>query len=126
MSEHWRSKSQDEDALSRWFRDRWSYGSLYVVDVDKAVCSKDLSRGLLIEGKHTEAVDKTWRITRYLAEKAGWWSALFEYKTDTGHPHKGKVIEITATFCSPTGVRDEPHPLNFNEFDEWVKAEFGS
>lgn len=125
MSEHWRGDPDEQTAMSKFFYERWAYGSVCVLDFDRAVCSYDLKRGLLIEEKHVSAEDRTWRITQQLAMDRGWWSALFVYETDTGGP-VGSITNIDATFCSPSGELSEVRHMDFESFDEWVCSVIGA
>lgn len=124
MTQYWRSE-QPEDPGSAWLRGRYIEGSVYVLNLDPFICSPDLRRGLNIEWKHIDAANKSWRATRELAMARGWWSARFEYQTDTGHYKHGQVTEIWARFCAPDGTLIPPETeetirLDSAKFDRWV------
>lgn len=125
MTAHWRGDPEEQSAMSKFFRSRWEYGSICVLDIDRVICSYDLTRGLLIEEKHASADDKTWRMTKQVAMGRGWWSALFIYETDTGQPG-GTVTAIDAEFCSPEGEITSVEPMRFDWFDRWVCTMFGA
>lgn len=128
MTGHWRS-SEDEPPTSAWLRGRWSYGQLYVLDVDNLICDPSGERGLLIEWKRASAFDKSWRITQTIAERAGWWSALFTYELgDCGScGHRDAVVtSVVATVRTPEGVLWEPRDITQNgRFEQWVLDTFG-
>lgn len=121
MTEHYRS-GEPEEPTSAWLRGRWPYGTLFVLDVDNLICDPGGERGLLIEWKRASAADKTWNITQKLAEKAGWWSALFVYDLDDN----GNVSSVTATVRSPNCVEHDPRDITENGlFERWVLDMFG-
>lgn len=122
MSQHWRSKDEKEKPTSRWLRARWPEGSLFVLDVDNLICDPSGERGLLIEWKHADAEEKTWRITQTLARRAGWTSALFVYRDD----EEGNITSVRATFLDELGRELPPTELvGDGDFDAWVLQRFG-
>jgi hypothetical protein len=125
MSQNWRGDPAEQMAMSRWLRDRWKYGSVYVLDIDRMICDPAGDRGLLIEEKHDSATDKTWTITSKLAARLGFYAALFVYSTDDGTP-TGTVTRIDATIRSPAGDLLERPDLDFEWFDNWICKRFGA
>ena len=111
--------------MSRFFRGRWEYGSVYVLDVDRVICDPDGRHGILIEEKHESAADRSATITRSLARKCGWWAGLFVYTTDDGTPN-GEVTKIDAKFWDPNGGFHPVQGLDFESFDRWVCQTFGA
>jgi hypothetical protein len=120
VTQKYRGPGGEQSAVSVFLRNRWLYGSVLVLDLDQYICSPDLKRGLMIEWKHVDAVDRTWTMTRRIARRLNWWSALFVYQTDTGR-HYGEVIWIDAILLSPAGGRWHRLPkMDFAWFDQWV------
>lgn len=111
--------------MQRFYRERWAEGTVYVLDVDRLICRPDGSFGLLIEEKHKKAPDRNCRITRMLAQRLGWWSALFVYETADG-THRGDPTRIDATFWDPNGKEHKVDPMDFSSFYQWVCGEFGA
>jgi hypothetical protein len=124
VSEHRRGDPELETAISKFWRGRFAYGSLYVLDIDRVVCRPDLSAGLLLEEKHVDAADKTWRVTRELAHRLGWRAALLEYAT-SGDLYS-EVGEIAVT-VSPARSEFLPRlSLQPGELDAWLADTFGA
>lgn len=124
MSEEYRGLDR-EPGPSRWLRGRWQYGSVLVLNIDHLICDPDAKHGLLIEWKHDKATDKTWRVTRTIAGRLGWWSSLFVYTTVDG-TDTGEITGIVAEFRDPSGRSYPPTPLDEPTFDAWVCRELGA
>lgn len=124
MTEHYRGLSR-EPGPSRWLRGRWKYRSVLVLDIDHIICDANCERGLLIEWKHESAADKTWNVTRRLAEKLDWYAALFVYATDDG-TNSGTVIEPIMVTFSYRNHRSKPYEMNFAGLDLWVREQIGA
>lgn len=126
MTEHWRSRHVSETAMQKFFRGRWQYGSVYVIDIDHVICRADgLDGGLLVEEKHVNAEEQSARITRTIARRLGWWAARFVYHTDDGTPY-GEVTRIDAVFWDPQGRESSVDEMGFDSFDEWIAERFGA
>ncbi len=125
MTEHWRGDPDEESGMSRWYRGRWKYGSIYVLDIDRLICDPQGTHGILIEEKHALAIEGSARITRMLAQGLGWWSARFVYTTDDASPW-GEPTRIDATFWNPDGEEHEVLNLNREHFERWVCSKFGA
>lgn len=112
--------------MSKWFRMRWKFKSVTILDIDHVICTADGSRGMLIEEKHRSSTDKTCTLTRAFAKRLGFWAALFIYDTDDG-TDKGNVTHISATLWAPSGAKSqEIANLDFASFDQAVCDEFGA
>ena len=123
MSQDYRSKEEDERPTSKRLRRRWPEDSLYVLDIDNLICDTRGERGLLIEWKHANATDKTWKITRALARRAGWESALFEFRQGGNEI----LTSVMATFLDRQGRELPPTELVGDPgFDAWVLERFGN
>lgn len=123
MSEQWRAMIEERGTGS-WLRERWTYGSVLVLDLDHIICSPDFTRGLVIEWKHGQARDKTWKLARHIADRCGWYAALFEYETETGSP-LDLPIRIDATTYR-MGHFHGPFVLDEAWFDAWVCDHLGA
>lgn len=111
--------------MSRFFRGRWEYGSVYVLDIDRVICDPEGRHGILIEEKHESSAEKSARITRELARRCGWWAGLFVYSTHDGTPG-GEVTSIDAKFWDPRGGFHHVESMRFDSFDQWVCDTFGA
>ena len=96
-----------------------------MLDIDRLVCHPSGQVGVLIEEKHVRSLARDSRITRLLAHRADWWSALFVYSThdDT---HMGDVTRIDATLWDPHGPTLHRPAMSFDWFDQWVCRELGA
>lgn len=124
MTEDWRGDPREEGPVQRWLRHRWEFGSLYVLDIDSVIVSKDYERGMIIEWKHKFSPEKKWSFTRKLAQRIRFYGALFVYETDI----RGDVVSdsILVTVYAPDGslLREEQR-LDVDGFDQWVREKFG-
>ena len=121
MTHHWRS-DEPEDPVSAFFRYRWRKGSVWVLDIDKLICSPDRQRGIAIELKHIEAIDKNWLMTLEIAEGQvalgrQWYAALLEYE----HGDEGIIpLFWTVWKWDDQQATRERKPINMELFDKWV------
>lgn len=118
MSEGYRGDPREQTAISKFWRGRFPYGSLLVLDIDRVVCRSDLAAGILFEEKHSGAKDKTWRVTRELASRLGWRAALLEYETDGGL--YGEVAGFSLTLSLPGGLDLDRLSLQPRDLDAWI------
>lgn len=125
MTEHWRSSTEHETPMQRFYRGRWHYGSLWVLDIDRVICTPDRRFGMLIEEKHACAEERNWSLTQDLAHRLGWWAALLVFETDSGSPWDGNVTRVDATFVDPSGSTATVECMEFATFDQLVRNLFG-
>lgn len=118
MTDTWRgARGELEAQVDAFFRERWAERSVWVLNIDKVICDPWVNHGVLIELKHVDAPQKFWRATRSIAQRLGWWSAMFEH--DWTQP-------LFATVLPPDGPMIERHPFDAERFDSWVCREFGA
>jgi hypothetical protein len=117
VTDSWRGPVDEEQPIDRWFRHRYEKGSIYVLNIDKLICDPSLSHGALIELKHIDAGDKSWRATRKIAQTLGWWAALIE--------HNGKE-PLFETLLPPKGRIIGRRAFDVERFDAWVCENFGA
>lgn len=126
MTDHYRGATDEQTCIQRWWRARWEIGSIYVLNIDRVICSPNGKVGLLVEEKHVSAVDKTCTITRQLARRLGFWAGLLIYTTDTGRIYEGAVTNVELHLWSPNGDHWHTGHLSERLFDEWVCERFGA
>lgn len=118
MTDHWRSKDRAELPERAWFRGRWIKGTIKVIDGDLILTDRFYANGALVELKHVEAKDKTWALTRHMAQRLGWWAALIEHDS-SGAPQFWTVLPPSAPISGRL-------PFGEAAFDGWVAREFGA
>lgn len=58
MTEHWRGNPDEASGMSRFFRRRWEYGSVYVLDIDRVICNPDATKGMLVEESERQILER--------------------------------------------------------------------
>lgn len=118
MSDDWRGAGgETERPIDAWFRHRYAKDTVYVLNIDKVICHPSLRVGGLLELKHVDARDKSWRATRRLALGNGWWAGLIE--------HDGEEPRFV-TLLPPDAPLIPRQPFSAAWFDAWVCDSFGA
>ena len=137
MTQHWRGDPDRQSAVSKFLRGRWPADSLFVLDLDSSILSRDYRRGLLLEWKRRSSGNRQWSFTRRAAKRLGYYGGCFVYDEipdprgacpSCGRQSPGTVDDesLEATIYAPDGsVVKRLTRVDVEAFDAWALKEFG-